>query len=905
MGVHLILAAVVPLFTRVAAARPTAERLTIKGYQVHLVDVPQSNRFGFALGVPYGSADDSPPQFGLAHLFEHMFSRGSRKFPGANTIVAAATRLGFVRNAGTGPDLTLYFGTGGEDHGLEMLETASGGLDELELLDQTFDKEHGTVTEEIVTQAPNRPQRAIAALPFMVLPPADHPLRGHFVGDHATLAAMSKEDVRALHQRIYHAGNVRLVVVGNFSSGLVTREAVIAKLEHILPTRPAPAPYLAAPMPPAFAKDAVMNIVVPSERSGLMFLPVDPKADLTAVRTFLNTFSSVNRNSAEDIAKRELGWATSVSASLSRYGSLYYALVSFRMTPEGYAHREEFAEWLLRSLELAQSENFRADIFTEARLRQAKAFARLEQSVPGLVQSFTTWMFKEGYDAHLRLDWAAVEKSLHPERALAGARALSFDHKAIVFMGADATDATGVDDLTKVKYAVKDWVPPREVPAAAHPGRVETTPIELKPVATEDPLEDTEVERRIGRHTFVRASRAPWVDRTVLLRFNFPKLTALELLSLRAWLYAAEEELTPELNTLRAEGVGLDFGAGSRGLRIKATGDEGKEMVAIEWLIEYLRHYTPDPNLIERFRADTELELRRLEDGFAGSTVTDISDHILSGSGYNDLEIGGVLSQLSSASIADVVARGFAVGAKTLIVAGPSRASEVTRLLEVADTFAPTDRAPATLATMKSTASTEYLEKWQRPAQSGVGLARVFRGPSPRDERASAAFGIIASLMHTEVFPRARPFGYVQAVGAEVHSVDTQILTFHGQTADLADAAKVRQIWDDEIARWASGAVTLEEIERGRQGAIARLSQEVATSAEGAGQMLSGLDNYENPFRRRAALERARTITIDEIRDVARRFIASDRPSLVVIKGPDAGVSCEDLLRARATVRAG
>ena len=46
---------------------------------------------------------------GMAHLFEHMFFKGSKKFPGAEDIAQELSRVGGQSNAGTGYDSTNYY----------------------------------------------------------------------------------------------------------------------------------------------------------------------------------------------------------------------------------------------------------------------------------------------------------------------------------------------------------------------------------------------------------------------------------------------------------------------------------------------------------------------------------------------------------------------------------------------------------------------------------------------------------------------------------------------------------------------------------------------------------------------------------------------------------------------------
>lgn len=67
-------------------AKPSVTAKTINGFQVHLVNLGRGEKAGYQFLVPFGSADrfplavapnERPAQWhmGIAHLFEHLYSR--------------------------------------------------------------------------------------------------------------------------------------------------------------------------------------------------------------------------------------------------------------------------------------------------------------------------------------------------------------------------------------------------------------------------------------------------------------------------------------------------------------------------------------------------------------------------------------------------------------------------------------------------------------------------------------------------------------------------------------------------------------------------------------------------------------------------------------------------------------
>jgi len=218
-----------------AYATPSVKQITINGFQVYLLNMKSGSEFGYAFGVPYGSSDDPSEYAGRAHFFEHMYSRGSLRYPGHETLIRAFSGFGFNRNASTGPESTIYFGYGPEKNGLEAMRMHLAGLDGIELEASSFAREKKTVIDEVVDQAPANPARAQFVMATMVAPREGHPQRFYALGERDVLERMSADNLRDLLRSVYHAGNVRLAVFGNFTSGLWSEAQVIEELRASLP----------------------------------------------------------------------------------------------------------------------------------------------------------------------------------------------------------------------------------------------------------------------------------------------------------------------------------------------------------------------------------------------------------------------------------------------------------------------------------------------------------------------------------------------------------------------------------------------------------------------------------------------------------------------------------------------
>ena len=888
------------VFISVAAtAKPSVERLRIHDYVVNLVDVKTANDFGFTFAVPYGSADDEPPKFGLAHFLEHvLYSDPDHPFH------EAFRKLGYELDATTGLDSTVHAAFGADDHGLAAMRLFFASFRRLNLVPTIIAGEKGTVINEVIKSAPNRPEFASVELPFAVLPEVGHPLRGHYYGDQQSLDGLGVDDLRERHQSIFHSGNVEIAVVGNLSTGRISRDEVVATLTELLPEREAAPAFRPRVASPIFAHDQQMDIESEAVREGRIFLPVRADADFKEVRAFLAAFVNRYAGGATEVAAHEMDWATGISAQLQRVGNQTFLILAYELTEHGYAHREEFTGWILRSLRAAQETLYPEALFADMRDGALTGLLRMEQSVPSLVSAFGHWMTNPSYQAPLGLDWSAFLTQFTPEAARNGARQLRFENMAVVFTGPDTSNNHFVDAHTHLKYGVKAWSSPAANIPAADPARVRVAKVPLI-ASTPSVLETVREEHRwLGRVEVIRSYAPEWTDRTVGLRFDFPGLSAMDELSLAAWTYQANEELQPELTALRADGVTVTISAGSRGLTLAATGTTWKEFAALEWLIERVGTLKPNARVLEQFRTAQQMHMNGAEDNFAGFVALGVMGELTSIFDQSRLGAARLLSRLNPEAM-QALHHPFLTSRKTLVIAGATHAGEVEHLLVRAAQFSPND-APNGAATVRPRVrkDVEHHEGWNRAEKDGVGVAQVFEGPPSRDRISSSALGIITTLMHDQVFEKLRPLGYVQSVDSRVSSPEQTQIIFNGQSDSPESLRLIRRAWANERERWSTRDVPSSEIEAGRQGVLAKLSRDPTLSAAAANQMLMSLDGTNEPFRRKRSYEVAKALGEKDFRATVDQFLGPRAPNLTVIKGLGPTMTCEELLNLRNATRA-
>lgn len=160
-----------------------------------------------------GGRDEVPGKTGLAHVFEHMMFKGSKKLaPGEFSKRIAY--MGGNDNAFTSTDYTAYFETvpsAQVDHVLSMEAERFGHL---KLDAEAFGREIRVIMEERRMRTEDDPnsrmyeELASAALRL-------HPYRNPVIGWMQDLEKLTITDVRAFYRAHYVPGNATVVVVGD------------------------------------------------------------------------------------------------------------------------------------------------------------------------------------------------------------------------------------------------------------------------------------------------------------------------------------------------------------------------------------------------------------------------------------------------------------------------------------------------------------------------------------------------------------------------------------------------------------------------------------------------------------------------------------------------------------------
>jgi predicted Zn-dependent peptidase len=171
----------------------------------------QSTAFGFF--VHTGARDENHVcESGVSHFLEHMVFKGTDTLP-AEAVNRQFDDLGSNYNASTGEEVTTYYAAVLPEY-FETVFPLQAAILFPSLRDDDFTTEKQVILEEIAEYA-DQPVY-VAYDHVMQLHFREHPLGYPILGTPQSIEALTAAQMKTYHKEHYLAGNIALVVAGNF-----------------------------------------------------------------------------------------------------------------------------------------------------------------------------------------------------------------------------------------------------------------------------------------------------------------------------------------------------------------------------------------------------------------------------------------------------------------------------------------------------------------------------------------------------------------------------------------------------------------------------------------------------------------------------------------------------------------
>lgn len=219
------------------------------GLTVVTVETPHLHSAMCSVYVRVGSRHEDAETNGVSHMLEHLFFRGSRRFPNSVKMNAAVEAVGGNLNGVTMRDSSFFYTPTHPDGVGVSLAILGDMLSQPRLVQLETEKK--IILEEMLDEVDERGRDIDVDNLSKMLVYGKHPLAMKIAGTVETVRAMTARQVKQHFERAYVTGNLVVSVAGPVKHGRVV-EQVARAFRHVprgpqLVETPAPAPRREGP----------------------------------------------------------------------------------------------------------------------------------------------------------------------------------------------------------------------------------------------------------------------------------------------------------------------------------------------------------------------------------------------------------------------------------------------------------------------------------------------------------------------------------------------------------------------------------------------------------------------------------------------------------------------------------
>ena len=186
------------------------------GLRVVFIDTQAFSTITTLLLVGAGSRYENKDNNGIAHFFEHMAFKGSKKYPNSFLISSKIEGIGGLFNAFTSKDHTGYWIKATNDHFDQVIDVISDMVTNSLLDKEEIEREKGTIIEEINFYE-DTPYRKVSEY-FEGLLYQGNSLGYDIIGTKENIRNCNRETFIEYIQDLYQPNNAVLVVAGGLGN---------------------------------------------------------------------------------------------------------------------------------------------------------------------------------------------------------------------------------------------------------------------------------------------------------------------------------------------------------------------------------------------------------------------------------------------------------------------------------------------------------------------------------------------------------------------------------------------------------------------------------------------------------------------------------------------------------------
>ncbi|MDO9028217.1 MAG: pitrilysin family protein, partial [Candidatus Roizmanbacteria bacterium] len=201
------------------------------GLQVIFIDTKTFPTLTTLLLVGAGSRYENKKNNGIAHFFEHMAFKGSKKYPNSFIISSTVEGFGGIFNAFTSKDHTGYWIKATNKHFETMIDVIADMIQNPLLLEEEINREKGVIIEEI-NMYEDIPQKKVGEI-FETLLYKGSSLGFDIAGTKETVQSFNRLTFTDYINSLYQPNNAVLVVAGGLSKKNLLSSPFVEYLEVI------------------------------------------------------------------------------------------------------------------------------------------------------------------------------------------------------------------------------------------------------------------------------------------------------------------------------------------------------------------------------------------------------------------------------------------------------------------------------------------------------------------------------------------------------------------------------------------------------------------------------------------------------------------------------------------------
>lgn len=182
------------------------------GLRLQAIEMPGTNVVTTLILAGAGSRYENIEIAGISHFLEHMFFKGSKKYPTPKAVAEAVDAFGGEFNAFTGKEYAGYFVKSGAQNIEKSLDVLSDMLLHAQLNQEEINRERGVILEEMAMYL-DMPTYQIS-WDFEQLVFGDQPLGRDQIGTRELIENVTSEQFKQYRSKLYVPKNMVITVAG-------------------------------------------------------------------------------------------------------------------------------------------------------------------------------------------------------------------------------------------------------------------------------------------------------------------------------------------------------------------------------------------------------------------------------------------------------------------------------------------------------------------------------------------------------------------------------------------------------------------------------------------------------------------------------------------------------------------